>query len=292
MIFCVFLDPETIRRSAAQGDLGADHLIGVLRALLENCLLAETTDWQVGGELKDAVKAIEEPNLRMRAVALLEKFATRNRFADFLEPIESNADALPAAVALANRDHPSLDAILTESPEPHSPGRTEVIPIGRFNGSNFAANRSQSTRGRTLPQGEMQATEFFEVFFSKLRLVSLPKWEVCDYAIGDTGFGENYFHNLRWWIEFLAQSEEPIEFVLHTQGHLRQNIQNRLDELCEGTSVRARVKIHESLPHERYLITSAFVFNIGRGIDLIDPHSQRNRDIHLSLSPPLAQTFD
>lgn len=88
MIFCVFLDPESVRQAAAQGELGADHLIGVLRALLENCLLAETTDWQVGTELKDAVKAIEEPNLRMRAVALLEKFATRNRFADFLEPLE------------------------------------------------------------------------------------------------------------------------------------------------------------------------------------------------------------
>lgn len=292
MIFCVFLDPESIRQSAAQGDLGADHLIGVLRALLENCLLAETTDWQVGGELKEVVKAIEEPNLRMRAIALLEKFATRNRFADFLEPLESNADALPAAVALANRDHPSLDAILTESPEPHPPGRTEVIPIGRFNGSDFAANRSHSSRGRTLPNGEMQAAEFFEAFFSKLTLVSLPKWEVCDYALGESGFGENYFHNLRWWIEFLARSDEPIEFVVHTQGRQNQRIQNRLDELSEGTFVRSRVKIHEFLPHERYLITGAFVLNIGRGIDLIDPHTQRNRDIHISIAPPLARAFD
>jgi len=291
MIFCVFLDPESVRQAAAQGELGADHLIGVLRALLENCLLAETTDWQVGTELKDAVKAIEEPNLRMRAVALLEKFATRNRFADFLEPLESNADALPAAVALANRDHPSLDAILTESLEPHLTGRAEVIPIGRFNGSDFAANRSQNSRGRTLPQGQMQAAEFFEAFFSKLTLVSLPKWEVCDYYLGQN-FNDNYFHNLQWWIEFLAKSEEPIEFVVHTQGHLDQNIQNRLDELCDGTSVRARVKTHDSLPHERYLITSAFVLNIGRGIDLIDPHTQKNRDIHISIAPPLARGFD
>lgn len=292
MIFCVFLDPESIRQSAAKGDLGADHLIGVLRALLENCLLAETTDWQVSAELKDAVKAIQEPNLRKRAVSLLENMATRNRFASFLAPLEDDPEAIPTAVALANRDHPALDAILTESPEPHPPGRTEVIPIGRFNGSDFAANRSRSSRGQTLPKGQMQAAEFFEAFFSKLTLVSLPKWEVCDYALGGSGFGENYFHNLRWWIEFLAKSKEPIEFVVHTEGNQQQRIQNRLDELCDDTPVSAEVKIHDSLPHERYLITSAFVLNIGRGIDLIDPHTERNRDIHISISPPLARAFD
>lgn len=292
MIFCAFLDPESIRHSAAQGDLGADHLVGVMRALLENCLLAETTDWQVGAQLKDAVKAIQEPNLRKRAASLLEDMAKRNRFADILEPPDENPEASPAAVALANRDHPALDVILTESPAPHPPGRAEVVPIGRFNGSDFAANRGRAGRGVTLREGEMQAGAFFETFFIKLRLARLPKWEVCDYALGTSGFGENYFHNLRWWVGFLAKSGDPVEFLVHTQGSLLQNIQNRLDDLCDGTSVQARVKIHESLPHERYLITRAFVINIGRGIDLMDPRTQQNRDIHLSIAPPLSWALD
>lgn len=41
-----------------------------------------------------------------------------------------------------------------------------------------------------------------------------------------------------------------------------------------------------------HLITGAFVLNIGRGIDLIDPHTQKNRDIHISIAPPLERLFD
>ena len=292
MIFCAFLDPESIRQSACQGDLGADHLIGVLRALLENCLLAETTDWQVGTELRDAVKAIQEPNLRKLVGSLLEKFATRNRFADFLKPLEMPSSGSVSAVALSNRDHPALDVILTESSDPHPIGRAEVVPIGRFNSSDFAAKRSQGCRGRTLTKGAMEASPLFDAIFGKLKLARLPKWEVCDYALGEMGFGENYFHNLRWWIEFLADADDPIDFVIHTQGRQQQSIQQRLDDLCEGTGVKASVKLHDSLPHERYLLTGAFVFNIGRGIDLIDPHTEKNRDIHISIAPPLARSFD
>lgn len=286
MIFCAFLDPESIRRATELGELGLDQLIGVLRDLLENCLLAETTDgWQVGSELKAAVKAISDPDFRGKASALLETFARRNRFADILKVPQDLPDQPLAAIALANRDLSVLDLIITESVPPHPPGAAEVTSVTRFNSSQFAANRSRLARGVALEGGEYQAAQFFQQHFCRLLLV-VKSFEIWDYAIGKYDFGGDFFPNLKWWIGFLSLSDEELKLIIHTEGTQGPAIQRCLDAMCQNTTVRPTVQIHEKMPHERYLVTPAFTFDIGRGIDLIDPRTGKNRDVRLALSPP------
>lgn len=285
MIFCVFLDPESIRKLSSMGGLGADALIGILRVLLGNCLLAETTDWRTGPELREAVRKIDNQDARVRVSALLETFWKRNRFAAILE-VEDKDDAGPVAeIALRNRDSSCLDAIIAESSGPFPAGKVEVTSAEVFHGSDFAGRCQQATCGLTLSEGAIQPADFFKKHLSRLLMVE-GKFEIYDRVVG-RDFGPNFFHNLPWWVDFLKQADHDVELVIHTEGRQTHPIQNRLTELCEDTQISPTVVRHndDSLPHERYLKTPAFILNLGRGIDLFDPYTGKNRDLHITFSP-------
>lgn len=285
MIFCVFLDPESIRKLSGMGGLGADALIGILRVFLGNCLLAETTDWRTGPELRDAVQGIANQDARMKISALIEAFWRRSRFAPILEAEEAD-DAVPTSViALRNRDHACLDAIITEAIPPYPHGKAEVTSAESFHGSHFAGRCQQAAGGLALAEGIIQPADFFEKHLSKLLLVD-GKFEIYDRVAG-RDFTDNFHDNLPFWVNFLKQAANRLELVIHTEGRQTQPFQNRLDQLCDGTHVSPKVVRRDdgSLPHERYLKTPAFILNLGRGIDLFDPKTGLNRDIHITFSP-------
>ena len=267
------------------GGLGADALIGIFRVLLGNCLLAETTDWRTGPELREAVRKIANQDVRARVSALLETFWKRSRFVAILEHEEGDEDVSTAAVALRNRSHAFLDAIITETHGPFPAGRAEVTRAESFHGSDFAARCQQAGGGLALAEGAIQPADFFTNHLSRLLLVE-GKFEIYDRVAG-RDFGPNFFHNLPFWVDFLKQAEHDIELAIHTEGRQTQPIQKHLEELCHDTQIAPKVVRHEddSLPHERYLKTPAFVLNLGRGIDLFDPLTGRNRDLHMTFSP-------
>jgi|GEM_PF-6352201 len=285
MIFCVFLDPESVRKLSSTGGLGADALIGILRVLLGNCLLAETTDWRTGTELREAVKKIANQDVRARVSALLEAFWRRSRFVAILEHEDGDEDVSTAAVALRNRSHAFLDAIITETPGPFPAGRAEVTPAESFHGSDFAARCQQAGGGLALAEGSIQPADFFTKHLSRLLLVE-GKFEIYDRVAG-RDFGPNFFHNLPFWVDFLEQAKNGVALAVHTEGRQTLSIQTRLEELCEDTQIKPTVIRHDddSLPHERFLKTPAFILNLGRGIDLFDPHTGTNRDLHMTFSP-------
>ena len=288
MIFCVFLDPESVCKLASMGGLGADALIGILRVLLGNCLLAETTDWRTGPELREAVRKIANQDVRARVSALLEAFWRRSRFVAILEHEEGDEDVSTAAVALRNRSNTYLDAIIAETPGPFPAGRAELTQAESFHGSDFAARCQQAGCGLALAEGAIQPADFFTNHLSRLLLVE-GKFEIYDRVAG-RDFGPNFFHNLPFWVDFLKQAEHDIEVAIHTEGRQTQPIQKHLEDLCDDTQIAPTVVRHEddSLPHERYLKTPAFILNLGRGIDLFDPRTRKNRDLHITFSPRLA----
>ena len=288
MIFCVFLDPESVSKLSSMGGLGADALIGILRVLLSNCLLAETTDWRTGQELREAVRSIANQDVRARVSALLEAFWRRSRFVAILEHKDGDEDMTTAAMALRNRSHAFLDAIITETPGPFPAGRAEVTPAESFHGSDFAARCQQAGCGLALAEGAIQAADFFTKHLSMLLLVE-GKFEIYDRVAG-RDYGPNFFHNLPLWVDFLKQSEHGIELAVHTEGRQIQPIKTHLEELCADTQIKPTVVRHDddSLPHERFLKTPAFILNLGRGIDLFDPNTGLNRDLHITFSPRVA----
>jgi hypothetical protein len=264
--------------------MGMDHLLGVMRDLLENCLVPETTDWQLGAELKQVIHSISDDHNRKRLGAILETLAKRDRFLPILA--ETSGAQSIADAALANRDAPHLDLIITENGLPHPSGRSEVTSLARFNASDFAARRSNAARGVVLEGGEYKAIEFFQKYFSRLLLVA-ESFDIWDYALGKYGFGDNYPKNLEWWVGFLSGANHRVRLTIHTVDNKLPAVRRCLGEYCEDTTVDFEVKgyEYEKLPHERYLVTPQYTFDIGRGVDLIDLATGRNRDIRIALSP-------
>jgi hypothetical protein len=286
MIFCVLLDPDSIRASAAAGEWGEDHLIGVLQCLLQNCLIAETESWRFSPELALAIRGIQNQDARLKAGALLESLEKRSRFVGIVDDSAFDLDAPLSEIARAQVRHPNLDVIVTQGGAPEA-ATVEVTKIQHFHQSNFAQNRQRMACGVNLEPDKLSAPDFFNSHFSKLHLTETD-FHIIDYAIGDKGFGSNFHDNLPFWINFLKLRGSATKFVIHTiqpkQPGTLTSIKNRLERLVMGTKITTEVIAHADLPHERFLVTTQFCFDIGRGIDLFDPHTAKNRDIKLGLS--------
>lgn len=284
MVFCVLLDPDSIRASAAAGEWGEDHLIGVLQCLVQNCLVAETESWRFSPELADAIKSIQDQDARVKAGALLETLEKRSRFVGIIDDSAFELDTPLAEVARAQANNADLDVIVTQGGQP-APVSVEFTKIQQFHQSNFAQNRQRQACGVNLDTNQLSAADFFHQYFSKLRFAETD-FHVIDYVIGGD-FTNNFSRNLSFWIDFLKTQNRPVKFTIHTTpglGDATTRLTNRLAHLTNGSPVNAEVKIHNDLPHERFLITTQFSFDIGRGIDLFDPTTGKNRDIRLGLS--------
>lgn len=286
MVFCVLLDPDSIRASAAAGEWGEDHLIGVLQCLVQNCLIAETESWRFSPELADAIKGIKDQDARVKAGALLETLEKRSRFVGIIDDSGFELDTPLVEVARAQANHADLDVIVTQGGQP-DPASVEFTKIQQFHQSNFAQNRQRKSCGVNLEPDKQSAPEFFSQHFAKLHLAD-TEFHVIDYAIGEMGFGSNFHDNLPYWIDYLKLRGRPSKFVVHTiqsrqQGTTR-SIETRLERLAQGTQITTKVEAHQDLPHERFLVTTQFCFDIGRGIDLFNPATGMNRDIRLGLS--------
>lgn len=285
MIFCALIDPDSIRASAAAGEWGEDHLIGVLQCLLQNCLIAETTySWRFGGELADAIKGIKNQDARLKAGALLEALDKRSRFVGIIDDSAFDLEAPLYSIAQAQAKHPNLDVIITQQNSP-TESLVEFSLIQHFNQSNFAQERQRRSCGVIVENAELSASEFFGKYFSKLHLAE-TELHVIDYVIGDK-FTSNFSRNLPFWIDFCKSLNRSLKFTIHTTPGLGDSIsrlKNRLAYLAQESRVIPEVKIHDELPHERFLVTKQFCFEIGRGIDLFDPDTGKNRDIRLGLS--------
>jgi hypothetical protein len=285
MIFCIFFDPACVKSAVDAGPLGLDHLLGIFRCMLENCLLAETIDtYRVGLELAEAVQAIPETaeNLgaRKRVVALLESLKLRRRFAPVLEDDPERYDAPLTQIAQANRNNPNLDAVITAL-RTDEQGLAEVVLFASFHQSHFAARRQKAACGTRIEPGKLSAKEFFALHLARLLLVC-RQFHIVDSVIGKE-FAGNFHEALPHWIEFFKTCNEMVELTIHTTGKQTSSVKAYLKQLCIDTRISPDACRHEDLPHERYLTCEAFSFLIGRGIDLFDRDGMcRDLDIKFS----------
>lgn len=284
MIYCVFLEPESFKLAATGDEIHRDHLIGVLRCLLENCLLAETKSWRIGAELKAAVQSAEDNDTKTKLGALLETFSKRDRFVEAVDDEDFEWDAKISRIAASQKDNQLLDLIIAETGEEHS-GSVETSTITRFNQSNFSQTRQRNfSKGVTLEPGDCNHKDLFKKCFGRM-LMACKEFTLVDYKIGES-FGQNYYENLPYWIDFLKSCNRPVTLRLITtkgSNSIIKSIQNRLDDLTAGSTVSTNIETWAEVPHERFFRSAAFSLNIGRGIDLCMSNGM-NRDISVRVS--------
>ncbi len=282
MIFIVALDPASIEWAGQQGELGYDHLTGVLECFLQNCFIAETANWRVGTELKLAIKSLAETGTRKRVSAIIETLCSpgRNRLAPVIDDTDF-PDAEIGDILAAQVNHPALDAIVSET-LPAASGCVEAFKLAGFHQSNFARERSRRACSITFAAGSVRAATLFEDCFRQL-LMRGDQVTMIDPVIGRE-FGGNFSESLEHWCAFLDALDKPLLWTIHTEQRQRHSIQAFLEHRLGGGLVKVKVEGHapEKLPHDRYLRCAGICVDIGRGIDLFDRDGWI-RDVRLGL---------
>ncbi|RYG97993.1 MAG: hypothetical protein EON58_08405 [Alphaproteobacteria bacterium] len=279
MIYCAFLDPESIAATDDGGGVGSDHVIGVMRNLLESCFLAETTSWTLRQEFLTAIRALADPDTRMKLNALVETFEKRDRFVEAINDIGSDGNVPLATVVVIQQTNPLLDIIITEQ-APTNNGGVEFTAMNRFNRSNFSQKRQRIfADGIVLTPGKMSHEKLFEECFGRM-LMHCDRFTIEDHLIGQD-FKPNFDFNLNFWDAFFNTANRAISVtVLSSLTCLasKSRLENRLKTLSHNGKVTYTLQGNTQPRHERFFRSSAFSLNIGRGIDLCDKNGM-NRDI-------------
>lgn len=283
MIFCVFIDPDCLAEAEAEGPIAGGSLIALFQAALQNCFVAETKgSWRVGGDLRAAVEAISDQDLRKKLTELLVALATRNRFEEVIECDEGDLDTPVGDLAVADVENGDLDHLILCSSrilDHHKVSSLATYPV-----SGFSSARSEAMEGRTIAPDSLTFEQIFAQRFARLIRLS-HKIAIVDYKLGHD-FSGNYFENLALWATSLKETGRPLEFLLVTECKspgIERSIRDRLSEVFDDCSVNWILKSEGDLPHERFLITPGFAVDIGRGVDLINPRTMKNRDLKIGI---------
>ena len=186
-----------------------------------------------------------------------------------------------------------LDAIITQETVVPSRQETSVLGLFAFVGSPFDQKRStHAHHGIALRGGEHAPQDFYTLYLAKaLRYAGTI--EICDQQAG-AHYAGNYRHTLQNLFRLYAQdcsSGATKAITLHIgDGARRDHCCTEIPSLCRDLQILIRVYDGQtaatSLPHERYLLTDQFAFEIGRGLDLFDSSTNRNRDVSISFKDP------
>ncbi len=303
MIFAVFLDPDSIREADEGGEWAHDHVIGVMRGLMSNCLFAETESYRVEQETGAAIKAISDPNLKKRLAAVFEKISMRSQFCVMVDDSAHDYDVPLGVVGVADRSNELLDCIITSVAADDEPG-VEVVSLQRYHSSDFENRRHHNlTEGITIAPDQVDAGDLFPRLFGKL-LHASKEFSIVDKQIGKgdaTGkMNTNFYVGLEHWADFFRAAPHQVTVSIVTEcanPNIKRAIKERLENLSDQNSVTFKLVEIANLPHERFLRivgnsnnsdqnllrASKFSFNIGRGIDLCD-QAGRNNDICVTMS--------
>lgn len=291
MVYYVFLDPALISVASQHGEAGLSSFVSLLGALDENCCVAEFDDWRVTPALKAQLAAhvAEGTDWSKRIKVLLSRLEKQRRFIVVLTAPEQHPLISDAAAAAQHAESAELDALLTEEAVTPAGGSAHVIGLFDFAGSHFdQARRRHAVHGVNLAGNEHSSAEFYEKFLSKI-LQHAVSVEFLDRLFGDK-YADHFKFTLRAIVREFALNRNDgatSQFIVHTDAsdrvaHCRIEVDQFHADIRVAVEAYGKDGEKSRLPHQRYLLTDQFAIDIGRGLDLFDKDSNRNRDVSLS----------
>ncbi len=146
--------------------------------------------------------------------------------------------------------------------------------------------RKHATQGIALAGGEHTSADFYARYLKKA-LHHAGKIEFVDRLFGEK-YGDHFKYTLRVIVrEYAAHCVAPTEVKVHSgSGNRIPHCRNEVADF--NADVAVAIETYDlngagpTLPHERYLLTDQFAFEIGRGLDLFDKDTNLNRDVSIS----------
>jgi len=300
MVFYVYTDPDIISIAKDRGQDSLQILVGILRNFVDNCFLTEFEDYRIQDTISRHVENIPEKFFERKQIkSLLSTLQKRNRFIYCLAPDYSGAKS-NLEIVLENATELLIDLLLLGNSEIEidNSSDAEITDLSKYQNTNFADKRSKSMI-RVFSGDEFSEQDFLDLHYKKA-LMYCTRLEICDTIFGRY-FGDNFDYSIEFLFKWLSQihsNTNELKIIIHCEKPNGQSdiyIKNRLERHKQQSLTNTKIEIifYESedgsrcLPHERFFITDQIGFDIGRGMDFLNPNTHRNRDTKVGIINPV-----
>lgn len=299
MYYYVFLQPEVFEEAAADGEDATQNVAGMLGGFLQNCFLAVFQDDRWGTTVKEGLESWPSDMNRKRVTSILVQLRKHNRFLYCIAPdYQGRKTDLDCVFEQADSVGLDLTVVISSEGERTAPAGIEVSTRRTYQGTAFEPRRS-AVNGRTCQPGEMDETDFMEFHFAKA-LKYATEIHICDRVCGRKHFMENFRYTVRRlmaWLGSALAMPENCRIIFHFGQPDGQGVSFVLDEIKSfrrGRLSRTVIEVNfydqslpdPALPHQRFIRTDQVALNVDRGLDFLDPQTQRCRDTYINYQNP------
>ena len=291
MVFNVCFDPKVIEAAAANGPYAMQALIAMLRGFSANCVLFDFEDTRLQRRIRTALNALPLQFDRSEITALFKRLMKRRFVSVMQDPDWAAPESGDIQHAFRQAHARGVQLVVTGEQ-----GGAEVpsADLANFQHTAFERERfSRALNGRVIATGELSESEFLTSNFANAFRYA-TRIQICDRILGS--FADNFEHTIKVllrWMEPILHNPPACEITIHCQ-----RVAGRDDHLCHmvrsfrfGRLAQTVTKVafyenpagRHALPHDRYIWTDQFAFDIGRGMDFLDRETRRNRDVSINL---------
>ncbi|GIK61360.1 MAG: hypothetical protein HND39_09410 [Ignavibacteriota bacterium] len=295
MIFYIYFDPAVIKDANEQGNYAIKHLQEILKGISINCSILTFEDYHQITEIGELVNQLPESFDRRELTSLFTYLKKNNRFNAYLIPdyVGGKSDLRCLNEQYIDKE---LDIILLSQNESESyEWEVETATIDTYNESIFEKERYSYCRsGRTISDDEYDELIYLNKFLRKL-LLNANHIEICDYSFGKN-VRDDYIYSWKVLIHWFAGLNNPnrnIKITIHsdkgdqgTSNFIMSELSSHLPINISNIEIFMKYYVplntNTALPHERFIYTEQFAFNIGRGLDLFKHSNGKTRKTALS----------
>lgn len=299
MYFYVFLQPEVFQEAAADGEDAAQNVAGIPGGFLQNCFLAVYEDDRWGSAVKETLESWPADMNRKRVTQILVQLRKHNRFLYCIVPdYEGGRPDLECVFEQAGTVGLDLIVVIATEGSRPAPSGVEVATRRTYQGTAFEPRRSV-VHGKTCHPGEMDETAFMDLHFAKA-LKYATEIHICDRVCGRHHLADNFRYTVRTlmtWLGSLLTMPENCKIVFHfgqPDGQGVHFVLHEINSFRRGGLSRTQVVVNfydeslpdPTLPHQRFILTDQIALNVDRGLDFLNPQTQRCRDTYVNYQSP------
>lgn len=290
MVFNVCFDPKVIETAAANGPYAMQALIAMLRGFSANCVLLDFEDTRLQRGIRAALDALPPQSDRSEIMALFKRLMKR-RFVSVMQDPDWAAPESDIQHAFWQAHSHGVQLVVTGEQ-----GGAEAPSADLANFQHTAFERERFTRaltGRVFAGGEFREADFLTDNFANA-LRHAHRIQICDRLLGKL-FADNFEHTIKVflrWVEQILHDPAACEITFHCEHAKRDDhLCHMLRSFRSGRLAQTVIRVafyknpagRPALPHDRFIWTDQFAFDIGRGMDFLDSGTGMNRDVSINL---------
>lgn len=290
MYFYVYFNPEIINNFITDEVKGNQILIPLFRNFSINCFILDFTDYRIQTNLKECVNKLPDNSLRSEIKKLLGTLNKRNRIIYNLSP-NYEKDFTDLELVIPQVKDKNIDILILNNDEEITEDCVcECCHIDKVSGSEFEKIRFALNEGKILQEAEKDETDFLnEVFLKGIKFAQ--RIEFYDKIFGKR-FSDNYIYTteiLFKWLKNILHEPDNCTIVFHCEdpdGERPDYIKKRLQDFKNKYLPKTKIIVQYyqvlttsgSMQHDRYLSTDQIALELGRGMDMLNRNTHKNRD--------------